>query len=168
MLTDTREGKELVNEVAFRIMKEYAPEERPSYERTRDKYFTAPNQFLKSRQPKNNVQNPLDMGGSVVIITLTEAIFPIVVSILSYIALEVGKALTDKASEELSKEAIEWTKSIFTKSEKKPLFTQEQLEEIDKAIREIAQSRAAAEGIEMVKVTQIRDYLIARLALAKK
>lgn len=168
MLTDTREGRELVNEVAFRIVKEYAPEERPLYVKTRDEYFTDPDQFFQSRQPKGNEETPLDMGEIIVIGTLAEAVFPVVVSVLSYIAIEVGKALTGKASEEVSKEAVQWTKSLFVEPEKKPLFTQEQLEEIAKAIQEIAQSEARVQGIEMIKATTVSDSVIARLALAKK
>jgi hypothetical protein len=168
VLTDTREGRELVNEVAFRIMKEYAPEEKPLYVKTRDEYFADPNQFLKSRKPTEHVETPLDMGEIIVLGTLAEAVFPVVVSVLSYIAIEVGKALTGKASEELSKEAVQWTKGLFVEPKKKPLFTQEQLEEIAKTIQEIAQSEARIQGIEMVKATTVSDSVIARLTLAKK
>jgi hypothetical protein len=168
MLTDTREGKELVNEVAFRIVKEHAPDERPLYVKTRDEYFAAPDQFFKSRQSKEYVETPLDMGEIIILRTLAEAVFPVVVSVLSYIAIEVGKALTGKASEELSERAVQWTKRLFVEPEKKPLFTQEQLEEIAKTIQEIAQSEARVQGIEMVKAMTVSDSVIARLALAKK
>jgi hypothetical protein len=165
VLIDTQEGRGLVNEVAYRIVNEHAPKERPLYVGIRDKYFADPEKFVK---PSESVENPLDIGEIIALGTLTEIVFPVVVSILSYVALEVGKALTGKASEEFSKEAISWTKSLLTEPEQKPLFTQEQLEVIEKTIREIAQSEAKVQSLEMVKVTTTSDFIIARLALAKK
>lgn len=165
MLTDTQEGRGLINEVAYRIVSENAPNERPLYVGIRDKYFADPEQLFK---PSESVKNPLDMGEIIVLGTLTEVILPVVVSILSYVAIEVGKALTGKVSGELSQEAVQWTKSLFSEPIKKPLFTQEQLEVIARTIQDITQSEARVQGIELIKVTPVSDSVIARLALAKK
>lgn len=168
MLLDTREGKVLVNEVAFRIVSEHAPKERPHYVEIRDQYFTDPEHFHLASRPIDHEDDPLGMGEVILLGTLTEAVFPVVVSILSYVAIEVGKAFTGKASEEVSKEAIEWTRSLFSEPKQKPLFTQEQLREIAATIQDVAQTEAERQGIEPVKATTISDSVIARLALAQK
>ena len=165
VLIDTQEGRGLINEVAYRIVSEHAPKERPLYVGIRDRYFADPEQFLESSE---SVENPLDAGEIIALVTLTEVVFPVVVSILSYVAIEVGKALTGKVSGELSQEAIQWTKSLFSEPVKKPLFTQAQLEAIAKTIKEITQSEASAQGIELTKATTVSDSVIAILALAKK
>jgi len=165
MLIDTQEGRQLVNEVAYRIVNENAPKERPLYVESRDKYFADPEQFLKSSE---SVRNPLDMGEITVLGTLTQVVFPVVVSILSYVATEVGKALIGKASAELSQEAVQWMKSLFSEPVKKPLFTQEQLEAIARTIQDITQSEARVKGVDLIKATTVSDSIIARLALAKK
>jgi hypothetical protein len=165
VIIDTKEGRELINEVAYSIVSEYAPRERPLYVGIRDKYFADPGQFLKDDE---STDNPLDIGEIIVLGTLTKIVFPIAVSILSYVAIEVGKALTGKVLEELSKEAIQWMKSLFSEPVKKPLFTQEQLESIAKAIEDIAHSEARLHNIDLIQAKTVSDSIIARLALTTK
>lgn len=54
-LSDTQEGKELLNEVAYKFVSEQAPEELPLYVENRNKYLADPEFFPRSSQGEDEV-----------------------------------------------------------------------------------------------------------------
>ncbi|ACC83067.1 hypothetical protein [Nostoc punctiforme] len=169
MLTDTQEGRKLINEVAYRIVSEKAPKERPLYVGIRDKYFANPEKF--SQESSEAIDEPLGMGEIAILGTLTQVVFPIITPILEYLIVEVAQGMAKKTGEEIFQEASQWLRSLFSEPKPKPLFSQEQLEEIAKTIQKITEDKVNTqniENIEWVKVTTVTDSVITRLALAKK
>lgn len=160
MLTDTQNGKMLINEVAYRIIGENAPQELPLYVSTRNRYFADPKKFTQVVEAEDE---ELGFGATIAVKTLTKAVFPILTPILSYILDKVAEALAEEGSERAS----EWLRSLFKDTKPKPVFTQAQLEVIASTIQDIANTEAERLGLEASQARTVSDSVIARLALAK-
>lgn len=160
MLTDTREGKVLINDVAYQIIANNAPHELPLYVTSRDQYFADPEKFAQTVEAEDE---ELGFGATVIVQTLTQAVFPILTPILSFI---LGKA-TEALQEEGGERAADWVSSLFKDTTPKPVFTQAQLEVIASTIQNIAETEAERLGLERSQAQTVGDAVIARLALAK-
>ena len=160
MLTDTQKGKILVNEVAYRIIGENAPQELPLYVSARDQYFADPEKFTQAVEAEDE---ELGFGATIAVKTLTKAVFPILTPILSYILDQVAEALAEEGSER----AAEWVRSLFKDTKPKSVFTQTQLEVIASTIQKIAETEADRLGLEISQAQTVSDAVVARLALAK-
>jgi hypothetical protein len=160
MLTDTQEGKALINEAAYQIIVGNAPQELPLYVTTRDQYFADPEKFTQSVEAEDE---ELGFGATIAVQTLTQAVFPILTPILAYILDKVAGALQKEGGER----AADWVSSLFKDTKPKPVFTQTQLEVIASAIQEIARTEADRLGLETSQARTVSDAVIARLALAK-
>ncbi|MCC0178079.1 hypothetical protein I4641_13925 [Waterburya agarophytonicola K14] len=166
MLIDTKNGKILVNEIAYRIIGEKAPRELPSYVTIRDQYFADPESFIHTNflDTVEAEDEELASGAADVIMLLTKAVFPIVTPILSYVL----DAVADALKEEGAKQASDYLRSLFKDKTPKPIFTQAQLEVIASTIQDIAKTEADRLGLEQSQAQTVSDSVIARLALAKK
>ena len=160
MLTDTQEGKVLINEVAYRIVGEKAPQELPLYVTSRNEYFADPKRFTEVVEAEDE---PLGIGATIAVTMLTKAVFPILNPILSYLLDAVAEALKEEGAEQASN----WIRSLFKDTTPKPVFTQEQLEVIASTIQTIAHTEAERLGIEQSQARTVSDAVIARLALTK-
>lgn len=161
-LTSTQRGLMLLNEVAYQLVVETAPEELPLYVETRDRFLADPEGFTRSSQSTDEV---LGIGEVAVITTFTAVVLPVVASVLNYVVEQVMEALQD----ELSEEAVQWVRGLFSQSvAPKPIFTQEQLDVIATTIREIATTEAERLGVEVNQASIISDRIIVQLVLAKK
>ena len=160
MLTDTQDGKTLINEAAYRIVGENAPQELPLYVTTRDQYFADPERFVQVVEAEDE---SLGIGTTIAVTTLTKVVFPILTPILSYILDKVAEALQEEGSERAS----QWVRSLFKDTKPKPVFTQAQLEVIASTIQDIARTEAARLELKPLQARTVSDSVIARLALAK-
>jgi len=160
LLTTTQEGKILINEVAYRIVGENAPQEISLYVTTRDRYFADPDRFVQTVEVEDEA---LGFGATIAITTLTRAVFPILTPILSYILDVAAEALKEEGAEQASN----WVRSLFKDTTPKPVFTQARLEVIASTIQEIAHTEAERLGLEASQARTVSDSVIARLALAK-
>lgn len=165
MLTDTQEGRQLINEVAFRLIKEKAPQELPLYVDTRNKYFADPENFS---QPSEVEDEPAGAGEIIAVSTFIKIVFPIVTPILAFLVVKVAEQLYNQVTEIAIKKAMKCVISLFSEAEPEPLFTQAQLQVISVTIQEIAETEAKRLGVELVQARNISDAAIAKLALAKK
>ncbi len=162
MLIDTQTGKVLLNEVAYRIISDQAPEELPIYVETRDKYLSDPDSFTQSSRSKDEV---LGIGEVVVVTTFTKVVFPIISPILQFLL----EKFTEAFQAELGEEAVSWVKKLFDPQPvPQPIFTQSELEVIAFTIQDIAAKEAKRLGLEEHQARTVSDAVIARLALAKK
>lgn len=160
MLTDSQDGKMLINEVAYQIIGEKAPSELPLYVSIRAQYFADPEEFVQTVEVEDEA---LGFGATIVVETLTRVVFPILTPILSYIL----EAVADAFKEEGAEKAFEWVRSLFKEKTPKPAFTQEQLEVISATIQDLAKNEADRLGLEVLQAQTVSDSVIARLALAK-
>lgn len=160
MLTDTQEGKVLINEAAYQIIAISAPQELPLYVTTRDKYFANPEKFVETVEAEDE---ELGFGATVVVQTLTQAVFPILTPVLAFVLEKATEALQKEGGER----AADWVSSLFKDTKPKPVFTQAQLEVIASTIQQIAETEAVRLGLETSQARTVSDSVIARLALAK-
>ena len=157
-----QEQKVLLNEAAYRLVSEIAPEEIPIYVEVRNEYFADPEGFVRPSQGDDEV---LGIGEVIAIKTITKIVFPILNPILSYLL----NAVTETVQEELGEEASNWIKTLFTPEQPpQPIFDQAELEVIAATINEIATTEAARLGLEPQQAQTVSDAVIARLALAKQ
>ncbi len=162
ILVDTQKGRSLLNEVAYRLVCENAPEELPIYVETRDQYLANPEGFT---QPSKGEDEVLGIGEVTAVKTFTKMVFPVIAPILKYLVETVAEAF----QEELGEEAVEWVRGLFsTKAQPQPIFSQDELEVIIATIENIATTEAERLGLEANQVLIVRDALITRLVLAKK
>ena len=167
MLTDTDEGRLLLNEAAYAIVHQEAPDELPLYVSLRDRYFADPESFAEAGMPQNEA---LGFGSAVALQTLTQALFPLLAPMLLHIVAQAAAALQDEGG----KRAAEWVRGWFRASSDapeaqtvpEPLFTQAQLNLIRLEIAQIAEQEGGRLGIGKRRIARIRDALLARLALA--
>lgn len=110
MLTDTQEGRQLINEVAFRLIKEKAPQELPLYVDTRNKYFADPEKFS---QPSEGEDEPAGAGEIIAVSTFTKIVFPIITPILAFLLGEVAKEFYKHLTEKATEKAIRWVINLF-------------------------------------------------------
>lgn len=161
MLTETQEGRTLINEVAYRLVSENAPEELPLYVTTRDRYFDDPEGF---GQPDEAEDEALGFGAAAAVETFTRVLFPVIAPVLAHVVGEVTKALKDEGG----KKAVDWVRDLFTSPKPQPVFTQAELAEIQEQIQSIADKEARRLGLKKSQVLGISDAIIAKLALAQK
>lgn len=167
MLTDTQEGRKLLNEAAYAIVCQEAPDELPLYVSLRDRYLADPDGFAGAGMPEDEA---LGFGGVIAVQTLTEVLFPILAPILLYIVTQAAEALRDEGG----KRAAEWVHGLFRTSidvpeaqaVPEPLFMPAQLHRIRIEIAQIAEQERGRLGAGKYRVARIQDALLARLALA--
>lgn len=175
-LIETHTGKVLLNEAAYNLIRDNAPQELPLYVEARDRYLANPEQYGHIRKGEDEV---LGIGEVAVVKTLTKIIFPVIAPILQYLV----KVMAETFQEELGEEASEWVRSLFS-SEKKPqpILEQVDLDMITNKIEEIAIAESLNLGIirkseagtvdkndeNYHKVRLISNAISLRLALAKK
>ena len=166
MLTDTNQGRLLLNEAAYAIVRQEAPDELPLYVNLRDRYFADPESFGRTRHR----DEALGFGGAVALQTLTQALFPLLAPMLLYIVTQAAVALQDEGG----KRAAEWVRGWFRASSDpeesqagpQPVFSQAQLNLIRLEIAQIAEREGGRLGIGKHRIIRVQDALIARLALA--
>ncbi|MBE9141286.1 hypothetical protein IQ254_29540 [Nodosilinea sp. LEGE 07088] len=155
-------NKALLNEAAYRIVSEIAPEEIPVYVETRDRYFADPDEFMQASSDDDEV---LGIGEVFAVKTLTKVVFPLLTPILNYLL----QAVTETVQEELGEEASTWVKQLFTPDQPpQPIFTQAELAVIAATIRDIAATEADRLRLDPDQASTVSDAVIARLALAQQ
>lgn len=156
------DNKALLNEAAYRLVSELAPEEIPVYVETRDQYFADPEEFVRASQGEDDV---LGIGEVFAVKTIIKIVFPILSPILTYPL----NAVTETVQEELGEEASTWVKQLFSPDQPpQPIFNQAELEVIAATIRDIASTEADRLQLDPLQARTVSDAVIARLALAKQ
>ena len=158
ILTNTQEGQQLINTVAYAIISEQAPAELTFYVEIRDRYFANPNTFLESAVDEDN---PLGFGNGIAIGMLSAAVFPLIAPLLKLLVEEVVKAFGKNAGSE----AMTWVESLFSneKPVKEQVFTAQQLKRIKKEFDIIAKNEASRLQLQPAEVQAVRDAMIVRL-----
>ena len=166
MLAETREGKLLINEVAYRIIQDNAPQELPRYVPIRDEYFASPEQFS---QPKVSQDEALGIGVTAALQIFTRAVFLIAPPVLSFILNKVVDILTEKGTEKAVEKGMEFVSSLFNQPEpqSEAIFTSEQLNVINQAIQDIANTEAQQCGVPPEQARIVGNAIIAKLALTQ-
>jgi len=163
MLTNTQEGRQLINEAAYAVIRQEAPQELPMYVTIRDQYFADPERFIESQHPEDEA---LGFGGVALASSLSQIVFPILTAILVHVVNEAAKTMKDEGGTK----AADWVRSLFTSETKKdapqaqPLFTPAQLEVIKREIQQIADVEARRIGVSKRNISRVSDAVIARLA----
>jgi hypothetical protein len=161
-LVDSHKGRILLNEAAYRLISENAPEELPIYVETRDHYLANPEGFTQQKVDEDEV---LGIGEVAAVKTFTKVVFPIIGPMLEYLVEKVTEAF----QEELGEEAVEWVRGLFSpKVQPQPIFSQYELDVIVATIDNIANTEAKRLGLEANQVLTVRDAVITKLVLAKK
>ena len=164
MLIDTRDGRLLINEAAYAVIRENAPQELRIYASTRDRYFAAPDDFLT---PPARRDDPLGFGGGTVVSAFSQVAFPVLTPILALLIDEVAKAL----GKDVGEMAASWVGGLFKEEavqkelKMQPIFTQAQLVTIEAQINAIADHEAQRLGLNRSQVLVVRDAVITKLAL---
>jgi hypothetical protein len=156
---DSQEGRQLLNEAAYALVREEAPAELPLYVSTRDRYMVDPEHFLT---PPDSKDEALDFGVDVTVDSFTQVVFPVLTPILTYVVNEVAKVVKEQAG----KSAAKQVKQLLSDSEPQALFTQDQLSIINEEISHIADAEARRMGLKKSEVLIVRDAVIRRLALS--
>ena len=161
MLTNTQEGQQLINKVAYAIISEHAPVETVFYVQIRDRYLAKPENFFHESLAEDA---PLGFGDSATIGMFSVVVFPIVTPLLKLLVEEAIKALGKNAGSE----AIAWVGSLFSKEkQKKPsLFTAQELARIKKEFDQISKKEAERLQLSEDAVQAVRDAVLARLAIS--
>lgn len=167
MLTDTKEGRSLLNEAAYSILCQEAPEELSAYVLLRDRYLTDPDGFARGRRAQDEA---LGFGGMLATQTLTQALLPLLSAMLLHIVTQATVALQD----ETGKRAANWVRSWFQRPSRqaaiqavpRPQFTPAQLAAIRLKLIEIGNTEGRRLGISSHKITLVQHALLARLAEA--
>ncbi|NTU78157.1 MAG: hypothetical protein HGA45_01935 [Chloroflexales bacterium] len=158
MQTDTQEWRMFMNEAAYSLIREQAPNELPLYVKTRDRYFADPAGF--TAQPES-VDRPLGMGSVEMIHTFSQTVFPLIGPMVSAIAATVATSLHQEVTDAI----VEKVRKLFTKPE--PAFTQPQLETIATTISAVIKIQQPQLRLDPAQAKAVETMLIARLALAK-
>lgn len=158
MQTDTQEWRTFMNEAAYSLIREQAPDELPLYVKTRDRYFADPAAF--TAQPES-VDRPLGMGTVELLHTFSQTIFPLIGPLVSALVAAVSVSLQQEATDAV----VEKVRKLFTKPE--PAFTQPQLETIAATIRAVIKAQQAQLSLDPAQAKAVENMLVARLALAK-
>jgi len=165
MPSDTKDERLLINQAAYMIIGENAPQELPLYVNTRDRYFANPGDFLK---PQESQDETLGFGGGATISTFSQVVFPVLAPILALLVNEAAKAFGKDAGAK----TVSWVGSLFGKKEANekpealPMFSPKQLAVIEQQINTIAENETRRLGLKKAKVMIVRDAVIAKLALA--
>jgi hypothetical protein len=159
MQSNTPEWRMLINEAAYSLIREQAPDELPVYLKTRDRYFADPAGFTAQA---SSIDRPLGIGPVEVLQTFSTTIFPLLTPILVAIATAVAAALQQEASDHIVAEV----RKLFAKPE--PILTQAQLDAIAVEIGTVVRARQKQLDLDPTQAQAVSDAIIARLALAKK
>lgn len=159
MQTNTHEWRTLVNEAAYSLIREQASNELPLYVSMRDRYFADPAGFTAAA---DTVDRPLGIGTVEIVHTFSQAVFPLLASMLPALTTAVAAALQKEVTDQL----IDEVRKLFTKPE--PIFSQAQLEAISNEISAIVKEQQNQRSLSPAQADAVRNAVIARLALAKK
>ena len=158
MQTDTQEWRMFINEAAYSLIREQAPDELPLYVKTRDRYFADPVSFTA---PAATVDRPLGMGSVELLYNFSQTVFPLLGPLVSALVAALAASLQQEASAAI----VERVRKLFTKPE--PIFTQPQLETIAATISTVIKAQQEQLNLDPAQTQAIKNALIARLALAK-
>jgi hypothetical protein len=166
MLADTREGRLLLNEAAYAIVRQEAPDELPVYVSLRNRYLADPEGFAGGAQPQDEA---LGFGNAADLQAFTQVVFPLLAPMLLHIVTQAALALQDEGG----KQAAEWVRGLFRdpdhatapQTAPQPLFSQAQLDVIKHEVEQIAEREGRLRGFSKRKIARVNDALIARLAL---
>jgi hypothetical protein len=162
MLTDTKDGRHLVNEFAYQLVVESAPQELPLYVTMRDRYFADPAHYL---QTPVDGDEALAFGPTEVVETFTYIVFPIVTALLAHIVNQAS----EKFKEDGGQSAVEWLRSLAKRQKQpRPIFTQAQLAAISQEMDYLIDQETRRLGVHKSQAYAIKNALIARLTLATK
>jgi len=159
MQLDTPEWRALMNEAAYSLIRDRAPDELPLYVKTRDRYFADPAGFTTPPAP---VDRPLGMGAVDVLRTFSTTVFPLLSPILAALITSVAAAL----QQEVSDRVVAEVRKLFAKPE--PILTQAQLAAIAAEIGAVVKDQQQRLNLDPAQSQAVHDAIIARLALAKK
>lgn len=158
MQTDTQEWRVFMNEAAYSLIREQAPDELPLYVKTRDRYFADPAAFTAQAE---SVDRPLGMGAVELLHTFSQTVFPLLGPLVAALVAAVSVSLQQEATDAV----VEKVRKLFTKPE--PAFTQSQLETIATTISAVINDTQAQLNLDPAQARAVEHALIARLALAK-
>ena len=162
ILVDSQKGRILLNEAAYRLISENAPEELPIYVETRDRYLANPEGFTQQNVDEDEV---LGIGEVAAVKTFAKVVFPIIAPMLKYLVEKV----TEVFEEEVGEKAVKWVRELFSpKVQPQPIFTQDDLGVIIATLNHIAATESGRLNLESNQVLAVRDAVIAKLVLAKK
>lgn len=159
MQINPQDWRVLMNEAAYSLIREQAPEELPLYVKTRDRYFADPAGFTAQ---VSTIDRPLGLGAVETLQNFSQTIFPLLAPILSSLAAAVAVALQKEAADQIVAEV----RKLFAKPE--PIFTQAQLETLAAEINAVVKVQQEQFNLDPAQAQAVRDAIIARLALAKK
>jgi hypothetical protein len=148
-----------MNEAAYSLIRERAPDELALYVKTRDRYFADPTSFVTPAAP---VDRPLGMGAVDMLRNFSVTVFPLLSPILLALVTAVAAAL----QQEVSDQVVAEVRKLFAKPE--PIFTQAQLATIDAEVSAVVKAQQQRLNLDPAQSQAVRDAIIARLALAKK
>lgn len=158
MQTDTQEWRVFMNEAAYSLIREQAPDELPLYVKMRDRYFADPVAF--TAQPES-VDRPLGMGAVELLHTFSQTVFPLLGPLVTALVAAMSVSLQQEATDAV----VEKVRKLFTKPE--PAFTQSQLETIAATISAVITIQQPQLNLDPAQAKAVEHALIARLALAK-
>lgn len=159
MQLDNDTWRMLMNEAAYSLIREHAPNELPLYVRTRDSYFADPESFTASISATDD---PMGAGVVEVLQNFSHTVFPLLTPILTALVAAVATAL----KEEGTTRAVAEVRKLFAKPE--PVLTQAQLEDVAAEIRTAIKRQQRQHQLDPALADAVGDAIIARLALAKK
>lgn len=156
-LITTDEGRMLLNDAAYTLVRDYASDELPLYVATRDNYFAHPTDFGQLQTGEHE----LDFGVGEMILTFTGVVFPLLAPILTYLVAEVAATLKT----EVGKTLMDQVRALFKKPQ--PIFSVVQLRKIEREITLIADTEATRLNLSSAQVQAFKNALIKHLALAE-
>lgn len=159
MQLDTETWRILMNEAAYSLIREHAPNELPLYVRTRDSYFSDPESFTAA---VSAADDPMGAGAVEMLQSFSQTIFPLLGPALTAILAAVGTTL----QAESTARAVAEVRKLFAKPE--PILTQAQLEDVAAEIRAAIKRQQRQLQLDAALAEAVGDAIIARLALAKK
>jgi hypothetical protein len=159
MQIESHEWRALINEAAYGLIREQAPNEIPLYVSTRDRYFADPEAFTERVAPSDE---PLGAGELEALQNFSQTVFPLLAPALGAMLTAIGAALQERATEKL----VAMARKLFAKPE--PILTQEQLEKVAAEVRAAIRAERDRLGLDSERSRDVENAIIARLALAKK
>lgn len=159
-LTDTTEGKALLNEVAYRLISEQAPDELPLYVAARDSFFADPVAFSR---PPRGADHPMAAVGPDWAQTVTVVALPVLAAVLPIILARAGAALQAQ-----SERLLDWAKELLASKapSSPPVLDQVALDEVDRVIGEVITDILPPSARS--KGEAVRNAVMRKLALARR
>lgn len=159
MLTDSMQGRVLINEVAYRLVSTLAPQELPLYVPVRDRYLADPESFARTDVTDDEV---LGFGSANAVETFTHDAFPLITPILAYVHGEATHVLRNE------KQAFAWASTLLSATGPQPIFDEPQLSQIVTETRSIAQREARRLRLDPSRAQVVSDFIIGKLPRAKE